>query len=375
MNSTIKRLLDQPRGPKVSLFLEWSQIDHNFEEVRVWLSHAIKELNARNMETPPVITRILEDQRVFGQELELAQSIRLGERYAALYFGDDEVVSIDSSLRCKDTFFVDDEFFILPLLKTKAQKPILALFVKQDLVRAFRVSNYKRIEEMTAKLNLPEGVLELSHLWAGDETGPYQKGEMPRQIDHKQDYQEELLKKFCRELAGRVSKYHSLFSSIHIFASTKLSAFFKSEMAKINRGVQVISHAFVLDHLNHEKVRTAITEKALSAESVKSISEEIDFTKEPITNVRDLIWEQELGNLRLLKVNERWLAGALGDGNQKPQLMAFNRFILDCMNKGVEIFLSPEVDGIMAGELYGNPVHIPGNYQSGDFAALTEIKY
>lgn len=375
MNKILKELDQFPQGPKVSMFLEWKAMDHTFEEVRVWLSNIISELRERGEEIPPIIKRIMSDQRVLGSELKLNGRLKLGEKYGVLFFGGDRILSVNMPLRSKDTYFVDKDFFILPLLKSAQPLPVLALFVKQTSVRLFKVSHYKDIVEITPNFQFPKDTRSLSHFDSGSETGSVQNGEEPRQIDHRQGYQEELLKKFVCQTATELSKAFGSFSRIHIFSSDKMLHLFEKEIEKINKGIKVISHSFILSHFTAPNFKKVIREKVIEAESLSSFGEEEEFSKMPVKDVRELIWEQELGNLKKLRLNERWLADALGRGTERDQLKTLNQFVLDCLRKNVEVRLSSQIDDLLAGELHGDRVRVPRDYESPQFHNLEEIRY
>lgn len=375
MNEILKELDQFPKGPKISMLLEWRGMDHTFDEVRVWLSNIRAQLKDDGKEVPQVIDRILSDNRVFGRELNLGEHLNLREKYAALYFGDNRILSVNVPMRVKDTYFIDDSFFVLPLLKSTQPKPVLTVFVKQNAVRAFKVSHYKEIIDVTSGFNFPRSSREFSHFDPGRQPGSVQEGEEPRQVDHRQGYLEEVLKKFSCQVVAELSKAFNSFSKIYIFSSKKLTHHFENEIEQQNKGVEVVAEPFIIHHMTLENMHKVIRERVIERENILSFSEPEEFSKMPVTDVRELIWDQELGNLRTLRVNERWLADALGRGTRNDQLRALNDFVLSCLRKGVDVRLSGHIDGLLAGELHGDRVRVPLSYQSPQFQPLEGIRY
>src|SRR5690606_107255 len=111
--------------------------------------------------------------------------------------------------------------------------------------------------------------------------------------------------------------------------------------------------------------RQTLHDKVIEPENIEAFSEEEEFRAEPITNIKDIIWEHEIGNLRFLRLNEHRLAEILGLGYNAEPLKALNRFVLSCMRKGVDVKLSTNIPGLIAGGLYGAPVRLPSDYNPG----------
>lgn len=375
MNAILKELEKFPKGPKVSMLLEWRALDHTFNEVRVWLSNIRSKLKAEGKEIPVIIDRILNDNRVFGSELNLNGHLSIGEKYAALYFGGDRMISVNIPMRVRDLYFTDDEFFVLPLLKSTQPQPVLVVFMKQNAVKVFKISAFKEITDITAGFHFPESSREFSHFDPGQETGSVQKGEEPRQIDHRQGYLEEVLKKYTCQVIAELAKSFNSFSRMYVFCSQKMTHLVESEVERLNKGFEAIAEPFIVHHMTLENMHKVIREKVIERENVFNLNPSEEFSRAPVTDIRELIWDQELGKLRTLRINEGWLARALGQGpDHIEQLRSLNHFVLSCLRKNVDVRLSGQIDKLLAGELYGDRVRVPASYQSPQFQTLERIR-
>lgn len=361
LNSLFQDLSRFPKGPKVSLLMEWDNVDHTFEEVRVWLSKVQTELKKQGSRVP-IVDSILDDHRVFGRELNMGKTSALEASHMCFFFSENSVRSTRLNVSCKDAIFVSDEFFILPLLWTQLESHELVLFMGQSFIRAFEVSTFNGVGEISSSYSFKRVL---------DEYGPNDLEDHDSSSPEVQKrYDADLLKRYAIKVAAEVSRDFNSFSSIRLFSPHKMGHHFVEEVARINKGIPVKFSSYVASSINLDKVK----------ELIKKTDEEADqiFHEPkgaPLTHLKELIWQQELGNLKTLYINESWLREALGRGTEPQSLKSLNQLALHSLRNGAEVHLSKSIEGLIAGELRGGKVRVPSGYVSSYLEQLQELKF
>ncbi|HAG91507.1 MAG TPA: hypothetical protein DCL41_06530, partial [Bdellovibrionales bacterium] len=199
MNRKIKDLIQIQESPKVSLFLEWKSMGHNFDEFRIWLRNIQSEMSRKDLKVPESILTIMEDAKVFGRELKIQDHLRLGDKYGAFYFSGNHQMAFNTHFRSKDPFFLDDQFFVLPLLKSPETFPVLALSVHFDQVRAFQVDHYHDVAEITSAFEFPESPVIEGRERMSEQRSHNFSGRNASEVA--QDHDEEMVRRYMSEIA------------------------------------------------------------------------------------------------------------------------------------------------------------------------------
>ena len=161
---------------------------------------------------------------------------------------------------------------------------------------------------------------------------------------------------------------------VHLFGSPKVTHVLEDQLKKRNRKAQVESHSYITSSKAPE-IRKAIQEMVSTRENFESFKDLKSFRTEPVTDLKEVIWSQEMGNLARLHINQFWLSDALGKGEDLASLKALNRFVVSCLDGGVDVQLSANMEDLIAGELRGQRVRPPQFFENPSLEMMEQLKY
>ncbi|MCH2534747.1 MAG: hypothetical protein MK008_09930 [Bdellovibrionales bacterium] len=345
-NVLLKQLkdLNNSNQIKASLFLEWLPVKTSFESVRVWLKN-IKEEASRLGHELPAVDKILQDQKVTGHEIKLEKKVKLGDKNVALFFTGEDVVSLNTFMECKDSYFLNNELFILPLLNG-LREPQMILQVSESQIQVFyeHVGNFV---DITSQFDLPQSLYAMIAEKKGFKLSEAENltfeelGLSGTTIDEK-------YKRYAKSVISGIKAKFKDVERLLVVAPRKLGHFVEEEV-----------HGKIETHMIHanpksmtiDDIREIVFEDHKDRQD-PSPDDLLDHSK-TVSDIEALVHQNDMGNLGKLVLNKAWLKKELGSLENKSSLLTINKFVWACIEKGVQIHCVDMGATVLMGETRG----------------------
>lgn len=183
----IIKLSSKNENPVLSAFLNLKDVDHSLKKIRSLFVKSKNDLESSGKSITK-LDKMLEDNLISGSELKLDSGLK--DVNIALYVFDKEVVSLKVNRKFNDQYCINQQPFILPLLRNNFND-IKAIVINRNFVKVFEFEN-DNLNEVSENLSLID-----------EKVDEYDSQAIP---DRNKDRKDEIVKLYIKQLMSEIEK-------------------------------------------------------------------------------------------------------------------------------------------------------------------------
>ncbi|MBD66039.1 MAG: hypothetical protein CME62_12585 [Halobacteriovoraceae bacterium] len=309
--SNIQKITELQKGstPVLSLFHNWSDVDHSFEEVKTDLKKAKSELSKKNIQLK-IIDSILDDQKVQGQELNLKNEVTLQDEYVALYFNDQKVYPNNITVPVKNDFIISDKPFVLPLIASNDSPKLSVILLTDEYIKLYSYQTQLKEQKTDLPASLEAFVRENKTYTEEEPTNTIKLSK-----ESYEDSRSQLLKRLLK--TSEQTQHETI-----LFASSHYINHFSKLKDSTNR---VQAYEFNPSVSDRQELIPALLKKL---EGLEKTSRDTDERMERSNDFQRVIALIKKHEIRELSLSKPFLMYHLGSWKMINELIEINGFLL-----------------------------------------------